>query len=219
MLRLAVPALASLLWGLAAAALASPTGLNLIPTADVMPRHYLNVQLESDGYPTACSRGSNRYLLTQFGLRDDLELGFDVCDLGGENDFSLDAKWQFCRETPRRPAMAVGVMNVWVPDCETVYYLALSKTVLTPDTRLTLGVQRDGTGRFLVGASHDLGERVALLADFTSGPGGYATLGVSVALTPQWYLQPYYGWNNSSGGEDFMGLNLTWEGSLCCGEE
>ncbi len=193
-------------------AVAYPTCLNMVPTADVMAPGSFSVQFEIDGDPTPFARGGSYHALTQFGITPGLEIGLDRLDLNGETHWSADAKWQFVRETARRPAAAVGVTSLLHRGADTQWYAALSKDVGRGALRLTGGLAHDASSRGLVGAELAVSATSAVLTDWSTGSGGYATVGLARDLGPATSVLLYWGHSNTRGDGDFVGLNLCWQG-------
>ena len=79
--------------------------------------------------------------------------------------------------------------------------------------RVTAGLLSNDVKRAIVGADIGVSENTTILVDWTTGRDAFATIGVSQALGSSCTGLLYYARNNSSGGEDFVGLNLCWAGS------
>src|SRR5262245_60540664 len=97
-----------------AAACASPTGLNTIPTTDLIPFHQANFSLQNGNTslrdsPTAYHQPQ---FLVQFqvGLSPDLEGGVDVVPADPPRNYrpQLNLKWRPLAEDYNRPAVGIG---------------------------------------------------------------------------------------------------------------
>lgn len=193
----------------AGAAWGYPTSLNIIPTADVLGEGYSSLQLEADGLPTAVANGSLINLYTEFGRGHNIEAGLDVYDIDRQARWDLNAKWQFVRETHVRPALAVGVLGIARSDVVCTYYAVATKKIDPWKVKLTAGLADSSTGQGLFGVERDFGTRFAFMSDWTTGPRGWVTVGLSCPLSEELSVLPYYAWGGSE-RSDFMGLNLTW---------
>lgn len=197
--------------GLPGVALACPTGLNLIPTADVLEPGALSVQVESDGYPTPFSPGTVGCVMAEMGFTKRLEAGVDLIDINAGARLQVNAKWQFVPEDSHLPAMAVGLLDVEHAVDFNGPYLALAKGV--GDFRLHAGWLIDGGQRAMLGAEYWPTDRTGILADWTSGGGAYHALGLTQEVGHGLWVSTYYARGNTGGEGDFVGLNLDWETS------
>lgn len=165
-------------------ALAAPSSLNLMPTADVLGHGEFAIEYENDAEPLLSSE-CDQYVLIQVGLLDRLELGVDRCFHGAKATY-----WNFKllvrEEDESGPAIAVGVQNIVEGD-DNQPYLALAKEVR--GARLHLGAIRlyEET-EAMAGVEYWLSDRVTLAADHMTGVNGATTLGGWVALNDSWYL-------------------------------
>ena len=189
---------------------AYPTCLDLMPTADLAGARTVCLQVEADGHDTPFSPGTGVHLFTEVGVTDWLEIGADLTDLNGEVEPFLDAKVLLAAETARTPALSVGIYTLGDPGPAQVY-LALAKQA--GDFRAHTGLTTDGTARGMFGLEWAAGERTAVLADWVTGPEAYHTLGVCQDLGGGFGGLLYYARSNTAATEDFVGLNVAWEGS------
>jgi len=116
------------------AAYAAPTGLNQIPTTDVVPLRQVSLQVANGNSDL---RGDDSVFhqpeiepQSEFGLPWDIESGLDVAPANSPNDYQavFNAKWSPLHEDYWVPAGAVGAMqlgNGFAPS----YFLVLSKTL------------------------------------------------------------------------------------------
>jgi len=126
--------LAALVAWLPALASAAPTGLNQIPTTDLVPVRQLTVQLQNGN--TEISGSSSVFHQPQlvpqseFGLLPRMEAGIDIAPSSPPDDYRpiLNLKWNPVQEDYRIPAVAVGATQLG-PDFSPNYFLALSKTL------------------------------------------------------------------------------------------
>jgi hypothetical protein len=195
-------ALVVLLVGLAPGlARASPTGLNQIPTPDLVPFQQLTLQLANGNTEVSGDASVWRQPQvepqTQFGLPWRMEAGLDVVPSNPQQDYRpvLNLKWSPLQEDYRIPAGAIGVTQVgpgFTPD----YYLVMSKTLNYDEIayqkfrahhrniklrgiRLIAGAQvtsRDAW-RALVGTDIEVNDHFIVEADWISGAQSAVSLG------------------------------------------
>lgn len=187
---------------------ATPTALNLIPTADVAGEGQLCVQVELDGQVTPLATPTGTWLLTTLGLGKCAEVGMDY--FGGE--IFLDAKVQLVDESPTWPRISLGATDLTRDGIGSNWYLAATKDL--GETRLTVGYRDDGQSRLVVGGYVPLDEVWTVAADYATGPGGYATVGVSRPVADSLCALLYYARHNDDADADFIGLNLCWSCDL-----
>lgn len=155
-----------------ATALAAPSGLNVIPTADILETGILDLEGEINGEKIVPGNQQGWGLLSQFGLTPRVELGADlVSDDEGER-ILLNVKWLIFP----KPALALGVQNVSHRQQMEPYLVA---THPLGKTRLHAGlVTGAGTG-LLAGVDHLCSPRLVLQGDYMGGSEGSASLGVA----------------------------------------
>jgi hypothetical protein len=185
---------------LAAPAVASPTGLNTIPTADLVPTHEWTVSLQNGntaltGHPTLFSEPLPIPQF-QFGLTPYLEGGVDLVPLNSPGDYrpQFNLKWKALQEDYHRPAVATGIATLG-PGFDPSAYVVVSRTLNFSGVqynnfrahrrnyklrgrRIHAGLitTRDGTFPF-VGADWEMSDHFVLYADWISGDVNAATLG------------------------------------------
>jgi len=179
---------------------AAPTGLNQIPTTDLVPVGQVSLQLQNGNTEISGSSsvGHQPQLIPQseFGLPWHLETGLDVAPSEPPNEYRpiLNLKWSPVAEGYWVPAIAGGVQQLGV-GFTPGYFLALTKTlnynalqyqkfrahhrnIKLRGIRLHTGVQ--GTGnvwRALVGLDAELGDHFVFYGDWISGAQNSVSLG------------------------------------------
>ena len=197
---------------LAAAAWAFPTSLNYIPSADHMERGTVRVELELDGTSTPFSGDPELQVYTQVGITDRFEVGLDWVGVNTDEDVQFNAKWQVMPESDRYPAVSIGLMDVTDRGPLANWYVVASKAA-GEEFRLHAGLFDDDQTRGMVGAEYYLDDRSEVIADWTTGPWAYATLGYYRDLGHGVGSLLYYGRCNTRDEDaDFVGLNVYWEG-------
>jgi hypothetical protein len=193
--------------------LSCPTALNIVPSADVVGARGYALQLELDGHATPLSGGAEAWLMTQWGVAAGVEVGVDLADATDGKDLLADAKWQVVAEGERTPAVAVGGLDLFDgADCR-AWYAVASMSPKGGSLRLSAGAMKDDCWRGLAGAQWDVDDMYTVYADWISGPGAYAAVGVWRALSSELGVQVYHARCNTDEEEGFVGLNFTY-----CGE-
>ncbi len=184
---------------------AGPTGLTVIPTADVLGPAAASLEFEAEGRRVPFGGDCDRFVLLQIGLPQSLELGIDACVTSSEGPW-LNAKWVMMNETLRFPAVAVGLQGVG-RDTTAEPYLALSRDV--GRVRLHTGAIRlDHHTSWILGAESSLGPGLGVCGDYVSGNAGTASLGLSWEISDTIAVAAARIFANDSEGEDNWYLNL-----------
>lgn len=135
-----------------------PTGLNMIPTAESLPKAKSSLTYETQGTGKLYVPDGSTIYGTEIGAVFGFEGGIDqVSDKGPV----LNAKWVFRSEGLLFPAMAVGVQNVHSGD-KSQYYAVATKSLLPKDLlKAHAGLMRlEGDTVVMFGASATLGALV-----------------------------------------------------------
>ena len=203
--------LPGLLWLLVTApALAAPTGLNTIPTTDIVPLHSWIGQVQNGN--TAFLNGPLFYntpdflLQSQFAISNRVEAGFDLAP-GADLDsraVALNGKITFLDEDVQRPNAAFGILNIANHQTPT-YYLTFSKTLNYAEQqhvrflahhrrnrkllgrRIHVGLMLGGNG-FLepfLGTDIQLNDNTVFQADWINGSGNAASFGFAYVFSDQ----------------------------------
>jgi len=190
---------------LPSAARAAPTGLNQIPTTDLVPFGQATLQLQN-GNTEVSGRASvfhQPQLVPQseFGLPGNVEAGLDVAPSDPPHDYRpmLNVKWNGVREDYRIPAVAVGATQLGV-GFDPNYFLVLSKTlnyqqiqyqkfrahhrnIKLRGIRFHAGILRTGNAwRALVGTDIQVQDHFVVYADWISGRPNAVSLGGVVVI-------------------------------------
>ena len=205
MRRLLALALA-LLGLLPTAAHAAPTGLNQIPTTDLVPLGQLQLQLQNTN--TEVSGGGSVFHQPQlspqseFGLPWSMEAGLDVAPSNPPHDYRpiVNLKWTGVHEDSFIPAVAVGVSQLGIGFSPN-YFLALTKTLNYDEIqyqkfrahhrniklrgiRLHTGIQYTGYAwQALVGTDIEVTDHFVIYADWISGAHSSVSLGGVIVLS------------------------------------
>ena len=116
------------------AAYAAPTGLNQIPTTDLVPVKQLSLQVQNGNTevsgPSSLVHHPELLGQSEFGLPWNLEAGLDVAPSDPPHDYRpvMNIKWSPVHEDFRIPAVAVGASQLGV-GFDPNYFLVLSKTI------------------------------------------------------------------------------------------
>jgi len=209
---MSLPAVALLVGLLPLAARAAPTGLNQIPTTDLVPLGQATLQLQN-GNADVNGRASlvhQPQLVPQseFGLPWRMEGGLDVAPSDPPHDYRplLNLKWNPLPEDYHVPALAVGAAQLGVGFTPN-YFLVLSKTlnysqiqyqkfrahhrnIKLRGIRLHGGILRtENAWRALVGSDVELNDHAVLYADWISGARNAVSLGGVLVIDRQDSIQ------------------------------
>ena len=182
------------------AARAAPTGLNQIPTPDLVPWKQLTLQLTNNNTNVTPNlplwRAPQVEGQTQFGLPWNMEAGLDVAPYNVQQDYRpvLNIKWVPINEDYYVPATAIGVTQLglgFTPG----YYLVASKTVNYSEIayqkfrahhrniklrgfRVVAGIQGSGNvWHAMVGSDYEVSDHFIVEGDWISGAKNSVSLG------------------------------------------
>jgi hypothetical protein len=179
---------------------AAPTGLNQIPTPDLVPWKQLTLQTQNGNTEVSGDASVWRQPQvqgqTQFGLPWSMEAGLDVVSSNAQQDYrpEVNVKWVPLQEDYRIPAVALGVFQLGV-GFTPGYYLVASKTlnydaiayqkfrahhrnIKLRGIRLIAGVQGTGNAwRALVGSDIEVNDHFIVEADWIQGAQNSVSLG------------------------------------------
>lgn len=183
----------------------APTGLVVIPTADVLDRGSVCLDYSTQGRDVVWGDDCDRFLGVQAGLAPGLEAGVDECTNSSDGPW-LNLKWQVVPESEKGPAIALGLQAIG-EDTTAEPYLVLSRDFSLG--RLHLGALRAGhAGRLLVGGELPVERGLTAVGDFVSGPAGTASLGLTWQITSRFSLMAGRIWNRGAGDEDQWYVDL-----------
>src|SRR5579884_3969029 len=113
---------------------AAPSSLNTVPTADVVPLHQYNGQIQNanvslDTHPTVFQRPILLPML-ELGVTGSVEAGIDAIPARapGRYTAALNVKWKPLWEDYDYPGIAIGFLQP-VTDFSTSYYLVATRTL------------------------------------------------------------------------------------------
>ncbi len=189
----------------ASAGMCATSGLNVIPTADVVERGVLAVEFDMTGDPTAAFKAADSSTLLQYGLAKNVEVGYDVAGDGDESSDVWNAK---VRWPVKKGAVALGIQNAGSGQKSQPYVVGY---VEIGSSRVHSGLIRfEGQTRVMLGYDRPLSERVALLADYTTGSENAASLGLGFTLSDQYALTTAFLRNNSGSDRYSYDVLLSW---------
>lgn len=182
------------------------SGLNIIPTADVLDKGAAAVEIEQAGEQAHIFTTADTALLLQLGLGGGVEIGYDKC---GDGD-SFGA-WNIKLAVARRnglPSAAIGVQNVGngiKPQPYAVGHITLGCG------RLHAGLIRiEGSTQPMIGYDRPLAKLLTLQSDYVAGDENAASLGFAVDLGSNLGLTAAYIRNNIGPDKDSYLLTLSW---------
>ena len=191
---------------------AAPSGLNQIPTTDLVPLKQVTVQLQNGNSEV---RGDESVFhqpqlvpQSEFGLLPRMEAGIDVAPSNPPRDYRpiLNLKWNPVQEDFRIPAIAVGATQLG-PDFSPNYFLALSKTINFEQIqyqkfrahhrniklrgiRVHTGMLRTSNAwRAFVGTDIEVNDHFVMYADWISGTDNAVSLGGVLIINRQNSIQ------------------------------
>jgi hypothetical protein len=179
---------------------ASPTGLNTIPTPDLVPLGQYNIIIQNTN--TSLNHGPTVFqrpvLLPQFqsGVTDSSEGGVDLIPgrSPGHYTIALNFKWKPIWELYDRPAVGIGMVQP-VTDFSPSYYLVLTRTlnfkqilnqkfrahhrnIKLRGRRVHAGITRTPSGTFpLLGTDIEMSDNFIIYSDWISGSPNAVSLG------------------------------------------
>lgn len=187
-------------------AVCAPSGLNVIPTADVLDKGDVSLEIESDGRGRPWGDDCDSFSLLQFGVGNGVELGVDQCL--NNPDTWINIKWRVCDESGRLPALALGVQGISYDELAQPY-IAVLKSI--GDTRFHMGAMKiDHKTRLVFGLDRPLGSRVTFQADYTSGDENSTTYGIAVSLSNSLSLTLVRSLGNAVETGNGHIINLAW---------
>jgi hypothetical protein len=216
------------------AAQAGPTGLNSIPTTDIVPLNnwIANLQNSNTMFKSPAFYSAPMiFEQTQFALSSRVEAGVDSDFLPDRNanEFVFNAKMVLQNEDDRRPNAAIGIANIanhLIPN----FYLTFSKTLNYDQEqkeryrahhrrnrkllgrRIHAGLMADARGTLqpFVGADLQMSESTVFQTDWINGSGNAITLGFAYVLSDQrTVLNPAFLYSNSAHRLDGFFINIS----------
>jgi hypothetical protein len=177
-----------------------PTGLTLIPTADVLSQGGVFFCTERCGtLSTSVSDAeSNSYF--QVGLGYGLEMGYDVY---ADNSHAWNAKWAL--PTPvGGVSLALGVMGITKGETSQTYIMGTKPFGVD---RVHLGMVNDGESFLpMLGYDRQITDRIKLELDYIGGDDNCASLGFWIDINKTTGINLAYTHQNS--GPDRGGFSL-----------
>lgn len=191
---------------LAGVAAGAPSGLNIIPTADVLAAGEMSLEHEMTGQGRLWGDDSDSFGLLQFGLGRGIEVGvdrgFDPRDWWG------NAKWQVQPEDAGKPAVALGIQGLSDGD-RAQPYVVMTRSLNA--LRLHAGaIVIEDDLRWMAGTEVPLGTHLVFQADYTSGRDNSWSYGVAAALSDNVSLTVAHRLGNSGAVDDGYIFNLAW---------
>jgi len=192
----------------------SPTGLNVVPTADVLSKDTYVVLSPWSGGLRFGPEGEI-YSLLQVGAGRSVEVGLDQWVNNGILDSRLNAKWKLMEEESGRPAIAIGVQNVARYSNDQPYMVATKALDRSGRSRLHAGlISMDGASRAMLGLDKSCGPTIALQADYVSGNENSLTAGFALKLAESTALWVARSFPNGSGSKSDYFVRLGFSARL-----
>ncbi len=180
---------------------AAPTGLNVIPTTDLVPYHQFLLALQNGNTEVRGDQSvwhrPQLVFQSEVGLPENVEAGLDVAPSSPSDRYrpQFNLKWRALAEGDYNPAVA-GVVSQLGPNFTTNYSLIATKTlnwealehqkfrahrrnIKLRGIRVHAGVVRSFGDRWhaLVGTDWEISDSFVFYGDWTSGSANAVTLG------------------------------------------
>ena len=186
-------------------AMAVPSGLNLMPTAEVLSLAQSRYDFESTGTGKLFVPDGSTVIGSQFGSLMGIEAGADQVSGVG---LVYNGKWLFSREGKLMPAIAAGAQNV-IAGRKPQYYLVATKTLL-PSAMLKVHggvIRHEGDYRAMIGASSKISV-FTLKADRVQGD-DYQATAFGIGLTTRGFTvsTTRYVYDDERGDETTFGVS------------
>ena len=217
-----------------AAAYAGPTGLNTIPTTDIVPQNswIANLQNGNTGFTVPAFYSAPMLVKqTEFALNNRVEAGVDASYFARYNaeSFQFNIKTTLQSEDEVRPNAAMGIMGIG-NHLNPSYFLTLSKTLNYDQQqkeryrahnrrnrkllgrRVHAGVLLDFKGALtpFFGADLQMSDSAVFQTDWISGSGNALTAGVAFVMPDQkTVLNPALMFSNDKHRVDGFFLNIS----------
>jgi len=189
----------------ASAAVAAPSGLNIITTADLLGPGEIALEYANDG-PRLFGEDCNHWALLEVAVGNRAEVGVDRCFDGEIGTFG-NVKVLLQPEDETRPAVAFGAQNLASGEMAEPF-LALAKDVNR--ARLHAGAIRfDGEAEAMAGLEWDLGEPLALVLDHVTGDDSASGVGLDVAISDRFGLLLSRIFSHADEGDDAWQVIVT----------
>lgn len=196
----------------AGSALATPSGLNNIPTADVVPAGVLVWQSFAE---LGEDRAPAWFAGVKYGPAENWEVGLDDAVAGGGSAGGPTLQVKCRRALGDRGAFAVGAANISDDRArhgEVFPYFVSSASLGTARGHLGYSWQSDNRAWF-VGADSAVNRRATLRADWIQTADGdehMSSLGFIGALSARWLVEGWASFPSAEGAETGYVLKLNW---------
>lgn len=200
----------TLLGGLAISAgtPACPSCCCNVPTTDIAETGLVRCEYTSDGPHWLGRSGSTGHAQTELGLTPNLEFGVDRTTPYNTSQDTMNAKYLLRKESPKQPALAVGILDV-SNSTRTSCYLIGTKSF--GNLRLHAGyIEAEYAKGPMVGCDLKAGEKTCLMADWMEGAGDYLAIGVSRDIMKRLSMTLIYGFPNHTDVERSTSLTVTY---------
>lgn len=172
----------------------APSGLNIIPTADIAAPGTVSCQLYQGG-PLSKSTPATSYVFTQIGIARSMEFGYDsnTSDNTGVWNLKMAVAWH-----RTEPVAAVGIQCLGAHSDSQLYAVGHKCLGLS---RLHMGlIQSDNTVRPMLGFDRPINGRMIFMADYIAGSENSANAGLCYDLGGGANVCAAYTCNNSGSG-------------------
>lgn len=195
----------------ASCTLAAPSGLNVIPTTDVLDTNTAELEIQTTSVNIAGGDQWDDYYESQYGLGRNIEFGLDSSVSNSGSGQWLNFKYRLITPAKNRAGLAIGVQNLAhgsIGQGYAVTSFALKKV------RLHAGLQGiEGNWQGIFGADHEINDWLTLQVDYTTGLSNFFTIGIDASYGTFSLDASALRGNSSDAGDGYM-LTIGWESKI-----
>ncbi len=187
----------------AVSALGAPTGLNTIPTSELLEKGTLSSEIEIVVSKTL--KNISTAFLLQYGLANGIEAGVDF-SVERPRLIAVNSKLNLLKESKTTPQVALG-FQIIDDLSRNEYYLAMSKKF--GEARLHGGILHNEKKVNLAGGFDiQINDKLSLQMDHITGKDSSATFGFVFNFDESHSITAYFCVNTSGSGENYFVFNI-----------
>jgi hypothetical protein len=202
--------LAALTLAAAGVVQADPTDYITVPTAEVLAPGRYNFELVQTLDWIDSDRDEGTFLLSEFGITEQLEVGLDINSIGNDAFVEADIKYQLAAPSKNEWGLAVGALGIGGEEVDTFVYLSATRDI--GKASVTAGAGSRGDVSAFFGASYPVTDRFKAIGEFfTDDESDFALAGAAYKLTDHLTAAAWYQDFNES-EEERVQLDLIYQG-------
>jgi hypothetical protein len=189
------------------------SGLVTVPTADTVENGRYSVELQTDFVTPISSETSSRFINTEFGAANHLELGLDL-DLSNATSGRVNGNGKYVFDLGHKDELplAIGFSRI-DGRFNSDPYVALSHRF--KPGRLHLGaIRSDGKTRWFTGVDRTVGRKWTLMADYASGDENFLSFGANYVVSPRFSIVAGVQFPNEGSRDTVFTVHLVTCGTL-----